>query len=473
MSERKTNKVCGKMYLRIEGVLASPLLIGSGEDNRTDMDVLVRADGTPYIPGTSLAGVLKEDFDRRTGPDGEPYKNEYLLFGSAQFEKKDTSFQSRIFVYDAELNCTADHLILRDGVKLNQHKVSEHMAKFEMQAVPAGTAYTMILEIVVREELLKEHKGDLEKVWKQDQDAVLPALAAMQEGFIRLGARSSRGFGRIRIEHILYKKFDLRKSVEYEKWLDWNWDQEDAFEEGEALSAEDILSFLPEKNHCLCVPFTITNTLLIRQYRAQQDKKLDYGQLTGVPDSEGKPQAVIPGSSMAGAVRSYLAYRVMDFAGGIGWREAQKALAPFFGTWVASGENEKLSKSAVIFEEAVIQKGKLVTLTRNAVDRFTGGTAMGALFSEQVCVGGKLVLQVRWTEKEGLDQDVLCGLLLWAVFGLENGFLPIGGETGVGRGILQRTGDILMDGKMLEEGRCRRAAAQWCMGLNNGGRRGD
>lgn len=490
------NKICARYCILIKGALASPLLVGSGESKDTDMDVQMRADGTLFVPGTSLAGVLKADFDRRKGRIEAEDREAFSLFGSSQFEKGETSYQSRIMVYDMELDKSGMSLLHRDGVKLDQYKTSAHMSKFDMQAVPAGTRYIMRFEIVYRENQLKKYDGDPEKAWRQDLEDFLPSICAMKDGFIRLGARTTRGFGKLEVEDILYRNFDLRSKEIYERWLDWAWDQDGAFEGAESLKNECMNNGMLEEHRCFSARFDIKGTLLIRQYDIEANKDRDYGQLT-VPVFNDKDEtvwkAVIPGSSWAGAVRSYLANMLTEFWDVKDWQTAQKSLEPFFGTWTETNrkekdqKQEKLSKSTVIFDESVVEGGELLPITRNSVDRFTGGAATGALFCEEVCVGGKVQFNVRWTEKIGTaggrrkdtekdkgnsntDSNILCGLLLWTVFGMENGFLAIGGETGVGRGILERKGEILLDGSKIDEKRCRRAAAEWCRGLNNGKR---
>ena len=54
------NKICGRLCVEMTGHLASPLSIGSGEEEHSDSDVVFRASGEPYIPGSSLAGALLE-----------------------------------------------------------------------------------------------------------------------------------------------------------------------------------------------------------------------------------------------------------------------------------------------------------------------------------------------------------------------------------------------------------------------------
>ena len=106
-------------------------------------------------------------------------------------------------------------------------------------------------------------------------------------------------------------------------------------------------------------------------------------------------------------------------------------------------------------------------MRRTAVDRFTGGAAKGALFGETLWAGGNVLLTVHWQE-QGLDEqekNALPGMLLWAVQGLNSGLLTVGGESGVGRGIFEPAGDVLLDGQEIEEEKEKQylqAAAHWC-----------
>ena len=53
-------KIIKKHYLKITFQPDSPLCIGSGRNDITDQDILRDARGIPYIPGSAVAGVLRE-----------------------------------------------------------------------------------------------------------------------------------------------------------------------------------------------------------------------------------------------------------------------------------------------------------------------------------------------------------------------------------------------------------------------------
>lgn len=76
--------------------------------------------------------------------------------------------------------------------------------------------------------------------------------------------------------------------------------------------------------------------------------------------------------------------------------------------------------------------GQAYTLTRNALDRFTAGTASKALYTSCVQQGGQGTLTIR-LRRGALDvfQRQLLGA---ALLDLDRGYLTVGGENSVGRG---------------------------------------
>ena len=64
-------------------------------------------------------------------------------------------------------------------------------------------------------------------------------------------------------------------------------------------------------------------------------------------------------------------------------------------------------KSCIRFSESRIEGGKWVTYTRNAIDRFTGGTVDGALYTEKTYYNGirscaSIVILVESRRKAGI-----------------------------------------------------------------------
>ena len=86
-------------------------------------------------------------------------------------------------------------------------------------------------------------------------------------------------------------------------------------------------------------------------------------------------------------------------------------------------------------------------ISRNAIDRFTGGTVDGALFTEKTWYGGttELVISLRGDKKMTEEEKTALAATL---ADLHFGFLAVGGETSIGRGLFKITE---INGELIEE----------------------
>ena len=77
-------------------------------------------------------------------------------------------------------------------------------------------------------------------------------------------------------------------------------------------------------------------------------------------------------------------------------------------------------------------------ITRNAVDRFTGGVIENALFTEKTWYGGRTVLRLEIPRDLGEETALSFRQALAAsLTDLHMGVLAVGGLTAVGRGIFE------------------------------------
>lgn len=121
----------------------------------------------------------------------------------------------------------------------------------------------------------------------------------------------------------------------------------------------------------------------------------------------------------------------------------QCAKNDFFGC----ADKEKKVRSKIMFGETQLVNAKPKVMTRNAIDRFSGGTANQALFTEQTYYGGEGELQIE-IRKECLTPDVAKALAA-TITDLNMGFLAVGGLTAIGRGLFNVT-SIAIDGKSID-----------------------
>ncbi|SDZ39572.1 CRISPR/Cas system CSM-associated protein Csm3, group 7 of RAMP superfamily [Evansella caseinilytica] len=433
------NPIWERTYIRIDGKLASPLLSGSGHNEKTDHDILRDREGRPVVPGSSLAGAFLHQL-RLLFPEEELKK----LFGTS-------IRQSRLIVYDMTLNEWKP--ITRDGVKLDQYKTAVDQEKYDLEAVDRGASYTIRLEWIVRQGTAQSQEKEAQWLYH--------LIDGLAEGSITIGAKSHRGFGKLTVAGVEYKHFNHRDKEESRKWLSWIWDD---LGNGHKWNPGKSQLHIPRSPFCtkaersLTVPLTISNTLMIRSYIVDiEEQQIEYQQLRSGSDGQ---LPVIPGSSWAGALRARLLTLLQSFFP-TEKKKLEDIVDELFGT--SGDKKDSLKASRLIVEESVVKESKKLPVTRNAIDRFTGGTIDGALFSAETSVGGYTELVLRWRSVESeLPFDAICGMLLWVIYDLQEGLLAVGGETAIGRGIFKSNGAIRLDGKELEQpSRYLKAATQF------------
>ncbi|MBS5710707.1 MAG: CRISPR-associated protein [Veillonella sp.] len=179
--------IIGRYTLTGTVKLTSPLIIRAGVSNdilndTVDDIVVTYHDGQPFIPGTSLAGVLRQALQGLV-PDAE-----LVLFGSID----DKGTQSALQINDIPLDDT--NIVVRDGIRIDDVRgVTVDGAKYDFEVIESGQG---------------------EKIEK-----ALAALAnALQHG-IAIGARTVNGFGRIACKDIALEHYDFTKPDHVKAWL--------------------------------------------------------------------------------------------------------------------------------------------------------------------------------------------------------------------------------------------------------------
>ncbi len=416
------------VYYRLRLTLESPLAIGSGTGASTDKDVIVDKYGVPFIPGTSIAGVLRSCFDE---------DDRKLLFGDVRINTgtddgafRDDAVESRLKVYDALPDESAGktsrygryYITQRDCVALKD-KVSVEGAKFDFEAVETGAAFVGFLEMTA------------------DSDAerkIEAALARFQTGELRLGGKTSRGYGRVSLT-AQKKTFDLSSPTQpggsegngLTEWLDF-----DMFDAAAWKGVTPLALSEERKQSHIVIQLKNKAGISIREYSTdvstEEETMPDYRHLS-LHDRDNTP--VIPGSCWAGAFRERFAAftdnaAVRDF---FGYVEQQKQ---------EDGAEPIARKSRILFSESRLSGGEWKVLTRNSIDRFSSATKDGNLYTEKTYYGGTTELDIM-ADSELLKKYIVpfsCVLK-----DLHFGFLAVGGLTAVGRGLFA-IGSITVNG---------------------------
>ena len=101
-------RILRKKYYKITFELASPLAVGSGNNQYTDKDIIRNSKGNPYIPGSAIAGINRSIFK-----ENEQLVNEYFgiifkadetdVINKTKSKTNEKSKDSRIIFYDANI----------------------------------------------------------------------------------------------------------------------------------------------------------------------------------------------------------------------------------------------------------------------------------------------------------------------------------------------------------------------------------
>lgn len=414
------NPVVKKIVYLIEAALASPLCVSNGDDEVTDRDVIKDAQGRPFIPGSSLTGAMRGYLQKAS--------DENCIFGYEKYQE--TGKMSSVYVSDFTF-LEAPDIKIRDGVGLSSKKVAMTGRKFDMEVLDTGVSGFFYLEMVIR---AKDQEKDMENQIQQ-------VLAGWKKEDIRLGAKKTRGYGKIKITAVRKRVFEAANILEYADVYQYE-KKDKVFHEDSILdkiTVEDDFKYIT-----LTLPLTLCGGISIRQYGVKKGEP-DFVHITAA----GKP--VIPGTSAAGAIR----HRMEEMLQQLELGEASKAKDEIIDGIFGFVKEEKAQKSSIIFEECVLEGAKAFTGVRNGVSRFESGTKKGALFKEASYVGGKTELKIKVKQCE--ETMPMVGFLLLVLKDLANGYLAIGGQTAVGRGLFQGNGDIQITGGYTEE-QCLKAA---------------
>lgn len=386
--------------------LTSPLMIGGGETLGVDMAVIKNSNGKPYIPATSMAGVLKHFFYEELNISNR--NEQYNCFWG--FSEKNNSMQSAFQIEDLPaINKT--NVVLRDGIQISHATGTvKEKGKFDYEVVEPGAEFRFSARVVQRADFCEDTflKIITSMVW------------ALREGKISLGAMTTKGFGRCKLTDYAVYQYDYSKPNDVIAWLKRN-----EGDEQKVLLNFDNIYATKEDDFSLDATFNIKTSLLIQSYTSDPSE----------PDtvhikSQGKP--VLPGTSVKGVLRAR-AVKIINTLGGHG----EEMVKNIFG-WAPdkAEDNSQKIKSRLIVEETDIKNADEEIQFRIGVDRFTGGVMEGSLFDsmplwptgfkEQITISLKIKKYKQWE----------IGLILLLLKDLWCGDLALGSGKGVGRGVL-------------------------------------
>lgn len=395
----------------VQGTLhaVSPLLIGSGErEEAHDVDtyVLKNMDDIPFIPGTSLAGVLRS-YVRSLSQDMEQH-----LFG--WIDTKNQGRQSAVAISDVLLQHA--EIVQRDGVRIDEYtQTAIKGAKYNYEVVEAGAQGTFSMTITLR---------GVHAAYKTAIENMVENLVAYLRTGFSVGAQTTKGLGLVQIANVTGAYYDFSKPQDV---MDWFLGKQPATISKGAVKAEKTAD-----TFYVDAQFSLKSSLIIRDYDTKEQTK--NGNEVHAVSKKSLDRYVIPGTSVKGVLR-HQAMKCLRHLG-LDEDDYMEKINQLMG--FADGQGHK-QKSRFYVQEIYLDKGVAEKeQTRNRIDRFTGGTIDTALFTTKPI----------WQQKQGEAtvhmhyeihqcKEWEAGLALLLLRDLWIGRAALGGEKSIGRGTLQ------------------------------------
>ncbi|MDP5133912.1 MAG: RAMP superfamily CRISPR-associated protein [Paraglaciecola sp.] len=445
-------------YAVVELEATTPHAIQSGRGDTTH-DVLLMRDhnGLPALPGTSIAGVLRNLYNELYQKEGGKLLSGNELFGYADSNGGRPSWVQFAagLIHNSKnepqeglkANLAQDPILVklldskplvRQRVRLNEKGAAIDMGKFDNTLVPAGVRYSTLIS----------YWSDGSAVCEQAFENILSLLNSPT---FRLGHSTRSGSGGFKVNRVLTKRWDLKQPKEARDFQQYhrsrcnlsglqqviptvqkyaNWSTVELKLQAEAgwrIGGGEHSFSLPD------VKGKVPDLLPQSEYRIQWQN--DKASLC-------KQQPVLPASAVKGAIahRFVFHYRRIsgDFVQPKITSSLQKAsenlgVREVFG-FTTDGDNPSAHAGRLLINDIYIEDFLSARQMHNKIDRFTGGVVTGALFEEEVLWQTPLTLQISILKSQELS--VLSREALLATFrDLEEGLLPLGASGSRGQGI--------------------------------------
>ncbi len=418
------NMTCGKIVISGEIKTISPLHMGCGENEKTDMDILLDAKGLPFIPATAFIGVLRHMIDDRFPEVNAKEADRFWGYARGDDNASQSSIRCDDLGFLKPAKGRQPNITIRDGICIdNKTGLVKYQGKYDYEVLERGAVFSFNLEFDFNEnnaDFIKKMAATIYHMLGQNQ--AKDGSETYNPGLIRLGAKTNNGLGEIRMipENTAIFLFDFRKKNHVCNWLSNRFPKENLI---------DISSlgkpFEPTgKNLTIEVTLFLKNSLIIRSYPSDPD----------LPDAvhiKSLDDWVLTGSSLKGAIRSRVE-RIVNTMG-----KNPDMIDKLFGFVKENTENNKAGKGRVRVRETILPKFEAELQNRIKIDRFTGGTIDGALFDSMPLFWShddkalKVIMEVENC------RDAEAGLMLLILKDLWTGDLAVGGEKNVGRGVFQ------------------------------------
>lgn len=439
---------------------ATPLAVGSGDKGiMTDAAVARDANGLPYIPGSSIAGVIRHAMAGYPGGIGKWMGSQDKGEGGSRLAVTDarmldsTGTPADGLRPDAALDPLLKHftgkvLPIRQHVCLSHLGTAKDTGKFDEEVVPAGTRFCFEMELLADEGEEEEARALMESVTRW-----------IQADTFRIGGGTRSGIGGMVAKQILKCQIDLKDKAQLVAYLSKSSRLDPHWFGFEAQPTEHLkdsgfihykLDLIPDGfmffGSGLGSPDADADMDYVRNPVVTWEDDGDNGNCTGRLVDE-DDYILIPASSLKGALSHRTAYYYNQLEGVLAGRDSlkpskfsehtgsrNKAVQVLFGS--AGDDGTPKSRGLAIFSDITKKKPAGVhdkILNHVSIDRFTGGATNGALFDEKALYarGVHFTTEIL-VNRQAKAETYVIEAFERALDDACNGLLPLGG--GVNRG---------------------------------------
>lgn len=437
----KTTSYIKRHMCRVVLEAATPLAIGTGEkDFLTDATVALDVNGLPYIPATSIAGVIRH-FLEQIGicvNDILGYQKAKEGMGSRIVFSDAKILDSKGNVRDGMFDVTEDNdsllleylnLPIRQHVCITDKGTSKKGGKFDNMVVFAGTRFCFEMEFFLKDNEENHVFEELKKI--------------LHDETFRLGSGTRNGYGKVKVVSFKEKMLNLKDKKDLTSYIkksscladEYFWDVEPvSFGEPYSCDVKYILSLEPRDFFLFGSGYgdTDSDTNAVTESKVVWNKE-------GTEAHVEENQTLIPATSIKGALSHRVAFYYNKKKGlYVGNSDAKtgnenKAVQTLFGFEDQSGRVQK--RGMLIFSDIIAEPLKGKILNHVMIDRFTGGAVDGALFAERPLYGANAKFRFEVILVHSIDDDDIKYALEMSLKDICNGMLPLGGGINRGNGM--------------------------------------
>lgn len=439
----------------------TPLQIGSGRKGiKTDSLVIRDVNGLPFIPGTTLAGLiahaLGQDREILMGSQKEGSRliitegkllDKYgkVLDGIVDLSSLDHDNQSFLKNYE--------RLPIRQHVRIGHKGVAEDTGKFDEEVVLKGSRFVFEMELVSQGNETEKFKA---------------LLSILKSPSFRIGSGSRSGYGEIKIINVKYRELNLTEAADCKLYLNkssklgssWNgWqDGNDKLNKEDSCNEWTLYKLeLKPENFILFGsgfgdPQGNADMTYVKEVFVTWN---DNGDCASI--AELNKIVLIPGSSVKGALSHRTAFYYNKLTDAVmmddGTLKNGKHINEVVGSkniavkaiFGSEGEKNKRTnklenkqRGNILISDVieVREQAKPKILNHVSIDRFTGGAIDGALFNEQTLYvkGETFIINILIDNKAFVEKNVQTAFES-SLKDVVTGMLPLGGGINRGNGV--------------------------------------